>query len=65
MFSLSLSHTHTHTHTRKVCKNCLCPREEHDIKEDDNAVGIGVGKLLFAPNAEVTKGGLEVSPSPK
>ena len=50
---------------RKVCKNCLCPREEHDVKED-NKEGLQVGKLLFAPTASLAKGGsIEVAPSPK
>ena len=41
------------TSTRKVCKNCLCPREEHDIGEEREASGrISVGKILFSPDVD-------------
>ena len=54
--------THTHTHTtpthihtcRKICKNCLCAREEHDVRKDskDDDQGVHVGKILFSPTAD-------------
>ncbi len=63
---------------RKVCKNCLCQREEHDIRGDDKTkedAGASVGKLLFSPTVDTLKrnnyGGLkaplghEVVPSPR
>ena len=40
---------------RKVCKNCLCPREDHDITEDTAgglAGRVSVGKILFSPDVE-------------
>ena len=39
---------------RKVCKNCLCPREEHDVKEEIEGLPgrISVGKILFSPDVE-------------
>lgn len=38
---------------RKICKNCLCPREEHEISEEpESKIAIPVGKLLFSPTAD-------------
>ena len=40
---------------RKICKNCLCPREEHDINEDTSKAELQethVGKILFSPTAD-------------
>ncbi|XP_064398428.1 testin-like isoform X2 [Halichondria panicea] len=40
---------------RKICKNCLCPREEHDINEDTSKTELQetqVGKILFSPSAD-------------
>ena len=38
---------------RKVCKNCLCQREEHDIRDDSKEdTGAHVGKLLFSPSVD-------------
>ena len=38
---------------RKICKNCLCPREEHEISEEpESKIAIPVGKLLFSPSAD-------------
>ena len=39
-----------------MCKNCLCQREEHDIKVDANQdAGVSVGKLLFSPTVDTLK----------
>jgi len=41
---------------RKVCKNCLCQREEHDIKVYSKGdTGTSVGKLLFSPSVDTLK----------
>ena len=58
---------------RKVCKNCLCQREEHDIREDkEEDTGVHVGKLLFSPTVETLRRPTsaknlfsEVTPSPR
>ncbi|CAI8056185.1 Prickle planar cell polarity protein 3 [Geodia barretti] len=41
---------------RKVCKDCLCPREDHDIREDAGGLPgrVSVGKILFSPDVETT-----------
>ena len=51
--SLSLSVCDTY---RKVCKDCLCPREDHDIREDAGGLPgrVSVGKILFSPDVETT-----------
>ena len=36
---------------RKVCANCLCPREEHDIRTQEERQHV-VGKLLFYSDSE-------------
>ena len=52
---------------RKICKNCLCPREEHDVGEDKDD-GVSVGKILFsstadtASNRKISDG---IAPSPR
>ena len=66
-------HKHIHTHTlahRKICKNCLCAREEHDVRKDskDDDQGVQVGKLLFSPTADTLNrrvGGEGTSRSPR
>ena len=52
---------------RKVCKNCLCPREEHDIREErDNSGRVSVGKILFSPDVDtLTRRSSEGLGSPK
>lgn len=36
---------------RKICANCQCPREEHDIKPHEERQA-AVGKLLFHSDAK-------------
>lgn len=43
---------------RKICKNCLCAREEHDVlHEEHSEEGLSVGKLLFSPSADTLTAG--------
>ena len=51
---------------RKICKNCLCPREEHDIREEtESEMAIPVGKILFSPSADTLGRGEKPGYSPK
>ena len=61
------SNRHAH---RKICKNCLCAREEHDVRKDskDDDQGVQVGKFLFSPTADTLNrrvGGEGTSRSPR
>ena len=47
---------------RKVCANCHCPREEHDIRPHEERQA-AVGKLLFHSDAETMV--KDASKSPK
>ena len=50
---------------RKICQNCLCPREEHDIREEpEGNNAIPVGKLLFAASADTLTRGDKHGSSP-
>ena len=40
-----------------MCKNRVCQREEHDMREDaeEEGAGVHVGKLLFSPTVDTLK----------
>ena len=51
---------------RKICANCHCPREEHDVsRKDEKSTPIAVGKLLFHPSATAETMITEAARSPK
>ena len=50
--------------SRKVCKNCLCPREEHDVRHPEERQTM-VGKILFSPDADTYQKEYENGPHNK